>query len=137
VTQGWRKHVLVAGIVLCAVGVSGVSQAEELDPPARQRVELSVRSWMFTNGETTWSHNASGFDARLGNPTSKLTYKDNNTQIIELGAKLNLSNRWFMRGDVGFSVDFDRGQLTDDDYSSTGGQHLVSRTQSDITGHGT
>ena len=113
------------------------SLAEEGEPASRQRVELSLRSWMFTNGETKWSHDASGLDSRLGNPTSKLTYKDNNTQIMELGAKINLSRRWFLRGEVGFSVDFDRGKMVDDDYLSTGGQHLYSRTNSDTTGHGT
>src|SRR5215217_6162264 len=99
------------------------------------RVELSLRSWMFTSGETKWSHNASGLDSRLGNPTSQLTYKDNNTQIMELGAKINLARRWYLRGDVGFSVDFDRGTLIDDDYLA--GQHLFSRTSSSITGAGT
>lgn len=99
------------------------------------RVELSLRSWMFTNGETTWSHNASGLDPTLGNPTSKLTYKDNNTQIMELGAQLNLTRRWYLRADLGFSVDFDRGTLIDDDYLA--GQRLFSRTSSSITGTGT
>ncbi len=113
------------------------SSAEEGEPASRQRVEFSLRSWMFTNGETKWSHDASGLDSRLGNPTSKLTYKDNNTHIMELGAKINLSRRWFLRGEVGFSVDFDRGKMVDDDYLSTGGQHLYSRTNSDTTGHGT
>jgi hypothetical protein len=92
---------------------------------------------MFTNGETTWSHNASGLDSRLGNPTSKLTYKDNSTQIMELSGRVNLSRRWFVRGDLGFSVDFDHGVLVDDDYTAVGGQRLFSRTHSDVTGHGT
>jgi hypothetical protein len=98
-------------------------------------VELSLQSWLFTNGETTWSHNASGLDPTLGNPTSKLTYKDNNTQIIELGATVHLNRRWFLQGDGGFSVDFDRGTLIDDDFAA--GQHLFSRTSSPITGSGT
>ncbi|SPP65458.1 omptin family outer membrane protease [Nitrospira lenta] len=126
---------ILIGVSLLSVPV--FASAEEVEQAARQRVELSLRSWMFTNGETKWSHDASGLDSRLGNPTSKLTYKDNNTQIMELGAKINLSRRWFLRGDVGFSVDFDRGKMTDDDYLSTGGQHLYSRTNSDTTGHGT
>lgn len=126
---------IMVGVSLFSVPV--VSLAEEVEPAARQRVELSLRSWMFTNGETKWSHDASGLDSRLGNPTSKLTYKDNNTHIVELGAKLNLSRRWFLRGELGFSVDFDRGQMIDDDYLSSGGQHLYSRTHSDTTGHGT
>ena len=111
------------------------SSAEEGEPASRQRVEFSLRSWMFTNGETKWSHNASGRDPQLGNPTSKLTYKDNNTQIIELEAKINLTRRWFLRGDLGLSVALDRGSLIDDDYSA--GQHLYLQTKSNISGSGT
>lgn len=136
-TQLWRKRALVMVAALCVVTASGVSLAEEGDSKPKPRVELSMRSWMFTNGETTWSHNASGSYPAFGNPTSKLTYKDNNTHILEFGAKLNFSKGWFVRGEVGFSVDFDRGTLVDDDYSAVGGQHLFSRTNSDITGDGT
>lgn len=135
--QLWQKRILMGAAGLCMIAASGLSQAEELEAQSKQRVELSLRSWMFTNSETSWSHNASKTYPALGNPTSKLTYKDNNTNIIELGGKLNLSNRWFMRGELGFSVDFDRGKMTDDDYLSTGGQHLYSRTTSDTTGQGT
>lgn len=133
--QLWAKRCLVAAVALCVIAVTVESQAEELEPQSKQRVELSVRSWMFTNGETTWSHNASGTYPVLGNPTSKLTYKDNNTQILEFGAKLNLSNRWFLRGDLGFSVALDRGSLIDEDY--TAGQHLYLQTKSNISGSGT
>ena len=62
---------IMVGMSLLSVPVS--SSADEGEPPSRQRVELSLRSWMFTNGETKWSHDASGLDSRLGNPTSKLT----------------------------------------------------------------
>lgn len=132
------KHAIVGIMaVMSLLSVPAPSPAEDGEPASRQRVELSLRSWMFTNGETKWSHDASGLDSRLGNPTSKLTYKDNNTQIIELAAKVNLTRRWFLRGELGLSVDFDRGKMVDDDYLSTGGQHLFSRTNSDVTGNGT
>lgn len=124
-------------VMLCAV-LSTPALAEQLgegQPEKRPRVELSLRSWMFTNGETRWSHNASGLDAALGNPTSKLTYKDTNTHLMELGAQINLSRRWYVRADLGFSVDFGRGTLIDDDYLA--GQHLFSRTSSSINGNGT
>jgi len=126
-------------VAICAVVATPCVAAEVGDGQTEKkpRVELSLRSWMFTNGETKWSHNASGLDSRLGNPTSKLAYKDDNTQIMELGVKINLDRRWFLRGDAGFSVDFDRGTLIDDDYSAVGGQNLASRTESHISGHGT
>lgn len=98
-------------------------------------MQLGLNSWLFTQGETTWSHNASGLDPQLGNPTSKLTYKDNNTQIMELAARVNITRRWFLQGDFGFSVDFDKGTLIDDDYLA--GQYLFSQTSSSITGTGT
>ena len=132
------KRAIFAMLVgMSLLSVPAWSPAEEGEPASRQRVELSLRSWMFTNGETKWSHDASRLDPQLGNPTSKLTYKDNNTQIVELAAKVNLTRRWFLRGELGFSVDFDRGKMVDDDYLSTGGQHLFSRTHSDVTGNGT
>jgi outer membrane protease len=114
-----------------------MATGEETAPSSNPRVQLGLNSWLFTQGETTWSHNASGLDSRLGNPTSKLTYKDNNTQIIELTGKVNFGQRWFVRADVGFSVAFNRGTLIDDDYSAVGGQHLFSQTSSNITGSGT
>ena len=132
----WSGCVLV---LLCSFAVVPMSPAwaNEDEPEVKPRVELSLRSWMFTNGETKWSHNASGLDSRLGNPTSQLTYKDNNTHIMELAARVNFARRWFVQGDLGFSVAFDRGLLIDDDYSAVGGQHLFSRTHSDVTGSGT
>jgi outer membrane protease len=132
---GWSVAVLVTlGMALAAPSTEIWASDTE---PARPRAEVSIRSWLFTNGETQWSHDASGLDPRLGNPTSKLTYKDNNSHIIELSGKFNVDKRWFVRGDVGFSVAFHRGTLTDDDFTSVGGQHLFSETTSDITGSGT
>lgn len=90
---------------------------------------------MFTSGEMQWSHNASRLDPTLGNPTSKLTFKDNNTHIVEFEGKVHLTRRWYLQGDFGISVDFDRGTLIDDDYLA--GQRLFSRTSSSITGTGT
>ncbi|OQW37425.1 MAG: hypothetical protein A4E19_13550 [Nitrospira sp. SG-bin1] len=111
------------------------SWAQDSELRAQPRVELSLRSWFFTAGETIWSHDASGLTPQLGDPTSELTYKDNDTHLVGLGAKLYLSRRFFLDGEFAFSVDFDRGTLIDDDYLA--GQRLFSRTSSDITGKGT
>ena len=48
---------------------------------------------------------------------------------------MHVNRRLFLDGEFGFSVDFDRGSLIDDDYLA--GQRLFSRTSSDITGKGT
>ncbi|MBM4126602.1 MAG: omptin family outer membrane protease [Nitrospira sp.] len=90
---------------------------------------------LVATGETMWSHDASGINPVLGNPTSKLTYKDTDTHIVDLAATWHLTRRWFVQGHGGFSVDFDRGRLIDDDYLT--GQYLFSRTSSPVTGTGT
>jgi len=133
-----RKAVLLfAMLTSFCWGTYGSALAEEAGSDDRPKVEFSLRSWLFTTGETKWSHNASGFDSRLGNPTSQLTYKDNDTHIIELTGRVNFARRWYAQGDFGFSVKFNHGTMTDDDFSSVGGQHLWSRTESDTSGSGT
>jgi hypothetical protein len=120
-------------LLLMIPAVSALGQDPE--PQVRPRVELSVKSWLFTAGETQWSQDASGLDPQLGDPTSRLTYKDNDTHIMDFSAKLHLTRQLHLHGNVGFSVDFDRGALTDDDYLA--GQQLFSRTSSNLTGKGT
>lgn len=127
----------VSALVVLALNPVSMGWAEQQESPPGPRVELSIRSWMFTSGETKWSHNASGIVPQLGNPTSQLTYKDNNTHIIELAARVNFARRWYVQGDLGFSVALNRGQLVDDDYTAVGGQRLFSQTNSDVTGSGT
>ena len=130
---GWVFSV----ILLLLVASAELSWGQDAEPQKKPRVELSVRSWLFTAGDTRWSHDASGLDPRLGDPTSKLVYKDNDTHIIELGGKVHFGRRGFVRAEGGFSVSFDRGLLVDDDFTAVGGQHIFSRTHSDISGSGT
>ncbi len=106
--------------------------AQDSEPEARPRMELSLKSWLFTTGETTWSHDASQINPAFGDPTSKLKYKDNDTHLVGLEAKVYLNRRLFLDGEFGFSVDLDRGTLIDDDFAA--GQRLFSRTSSNITG---
>lgn len=126
----WFAIVLAVWIV-----PTTLAWGQESELQTRPRVELSLRSWLFTAGETRWSHDASGLDSQLGDPTSKLTYKDNNTHLVGLGAKVHVTRRLSLQGEFAFSVDFNRGSLIDDDYLV--GQRLFSRTSSDITGKGT
>lgn len=99
------------------------------------RVELSLRSWLYSTGETQWSHDASGLNPIFGDPTSTLKYKDNDTHLVGLGVKTHLNRRVYLDGEFGLSVDFDRGTLIDDDYFA--GQRLISRTSSNVSGKGT
>lgn len=103
------------------------------EPPPR--VELSLRSWLYSAGETQWSHDASGINPVFGDPTSKLKYQDTDTHLVGLGAKFYLNRRVYLDGEFGLSVDYDRGTLIDDDYFA--GQRLVSRTSSHVSGKGT
>ena len=126
---------LRAVMVRLVMTTTASAWAQDLETQTRPPVELSVGSWLFTTGETTWSHDASRMNPVLGKPSSKLTYKDNDTHIIDLGAKFSLTQRWYLQGHGGFSVDLDRGRLIDDDYLA--GQYLFSRTSSKVTGTGT
>ena len=132
-----QMQTLVCSSVALLLLVVPVASSWGEDPhlDVRPRVELSLRSWLFTAGETQWSHDASGLDSTLGDPTSKLKYKDNDTHLIGLGAKVYLNRRLFLDGEFGLSVDFDRGSLIDEDYLA--GQRVFSRTSSDISGKGT
>ena len=130
--QPW---VCSAGALLILLTLGAPSWGQDSDAQRQPRVEMSLRSWLFTAGETQWSHNASGLHPTLGNPTSELKYKDNDTHLVGLGAKVHLNRRLFLEGEFGFSADFDRGNLIDDDYLA--GQRLFSRTNSNVTGKGT
>ena len=67
-----------------------------------KRVDFGVTGW-FSQGQTVWSQNASNLDPNLGDPTSRLTYKDVGTNVLELNGKLEFNNRIFVRGNFGFS----------------------------------
>jgi hypothetical protein len=116
---------------LCLViAVESQAAAQDTMPEKRPRVELGVGSWVLGAGETQWSHNASSIPG-LGNPTSKLTYKDTGTNIVEVTGKLWFTPRLFGRVNVGVG-NIGGGRLVDEDYGA--GQRLFSSTQSDIDG---
>ncbi len=106
------------------------------------RIDFGVTEW-FSQGETNWSHNASGLDPNLGNPSSKLKYKDTGTNVTEIVGRVQLKNKMFVRGAFGYGG-IGGGRLTDDDFLSAqgaaaqgatvSGEHRFSRTYSDIGG---
>jgi hypothetical protein len=120
--------------VLCGMvtfAMVSVSAGEERVQESWPKVEFSAGTWISV-GDTRWAHDASSV-AGLGNPTSKLTYKDVGTNVIDLTGKVWFSPRVFGRLNVGFAG-IGGGRLTDDDYGSNGGQRLFSRTNSDLSG---
>lgn len=121
---GWLTLVGLA----CAVQVTA---AQESITESRPKLDFAIGTWIST-GDTRWAHNASSV-AGLGNPTSKLTYKDVGTNVIELTGKVWVTPKWFGRLNVGVAG-IGGGRLTDDDYGSNGGQRLFSRTNSNLSG---
>jgi len=133
---GWsrRASVAVLGGWLMIIGVAGsieIAAAQEPITESRPRFDLAIGTWIST-GDTRWAHDASSV-AGLGNPTSKLTYKDVGTNVIELTGKIWITPNWFGRLNGGVAS-IGGGRLTDDDYGSNGGQRLFSRTNSNLSG---
>ena len=133
---GWSRRasvtVLCGWLVFigqaCAVQVAA---AQESITESRPKFDIAIGTWIST-GDTHWAHNASSV-AGFGNPTSKLTYKDVGTNVIELTGKVWVTPKWFGRLNVGVAG-IGGGRLTDDDYGSNGGQRLFSSTNSNLSG---
>jgi hypothetical protein len=81
-----------------------------------------ISGWLMTQGETKWSHDF-----------SRLTYKDDSTNIVQASGQAIAFKRWYARGDFGYGT-MGSGTLTDDDFSSPRGP-LESRTTSNVTGN--
>ena len=119
---------VTALIMACYVQAAFAQDAPE---ERRPKFELGVGAWIST-GETKWAHDASSIPL-LGNPSSKLTYKDVGTNIAEITGRLWVTPKWFGRLNVGFA-NVGGGRLTDDDYLAADGGAPSSRTYSDIKG---
>ncbi len=107
--------------------------ADDPAPAKRVRVELGVGTWISV-GDSRWSHNASVISP-LGKPTSRLTYDDHSTNIVEFTGKILIGPRWFGRLNIG-GAGIGGGRLTDDDFLTPDGGNPSSRTHSDIGGSG-
>lgn len=94
------------------------------DVPKESKVEFSggVSGWLVTQGQTRWSHDF-----------SRLTYKDDSTNVVEVSGRAMFLKRWFVRGDFGYGV-MGGGTLVDEDFSSPNGPLELS-TNSKITGN--
>ena len=128
------KRIVAAALVTAWLLVTPdrpVLFAQDIAEERRPKVELGVGAWIST-GETKWAHNASVVPG-LGNPTSKLTYKDVGTNVFEVTGRLWVTPKWFGRLNVGYAG-IGGGRLTDDDYLAVDGGAPSSRTYSDIKG---
>jgi len=136
---------LVCVMCACLAGYDAPLATAEVAPAQSSgiaRAVIGVSEW-FSQGETNWSHNASGVDARVGDPSSKLKYKDTGTNVTEISGRVQLKNNVFFRGAFGYGS-IGGGRLTDDDFlsaqgaatfgASVSGEHRYSRTYSDIGG---
>lgn len=122
-----------AGSLLLALANQAIAQTAVEEK--RSRWEFGLGGWVATQGQTTWSHNASSIPG-LGNPTSKLTYKDTGTNILEGTVRFWFTPRLFGRLTAGYGV-IGGGHLTDNDYLVADGGAPSSSTTSDLTGNST
>lgn len=120
-------------LLLCLLPVWSPARAQEPEPAKRLKVELGLGTWISV-GDSRWSHNASS-QSPLGNPTSRLTYADHSTNIVEFTAKVSVGPRWFGRLNIG-GAHIGGGRLTDDDFLAPDGGNPSLRTHSDISGSG-
>ncbi len=120
-------------VALCLPPVWSSAGAQEPEPTKRVRVELGLGTWISV-GDSRWSHNAS-VQSPFGNPTSRLTYSDHSTNVVEFTAKVSVGPRWFGRLNIG-GANIGGGRLTDDDFLRPDGGSPSLRTHSDISGSG-
>jgi hypothetical protein len=71
----------------------------------------------------------------LGNPTSKLIYKDVGTNVFDIAGTLWVTPRLFGRLNIGVAG-IGGGRLTDYDYLAADGGNPSSQTNSDLSGDG-
>lgn len=137
-TGGWTlslRSIVGVGLTFCGLLLGAqVVEAQEPFEETRQRFEIAVGTWIST-GDTRWAHNASSSSPLLGNPTSKLTYKDVGTNVFDLAGTYWFTPRLFGRLNLGVAG-IGGGRLTDDDYLAADGGNPSSRTISNLNGDG-
>ena len=131
--RGVRWSLCLGTLALCVTAAGLPASAQEPDPTKPVRVELGLGTWISV-GDTRWSHNASS-QSPLGNPTSRLTYSDHSTNVVEFTAKVSVGPRFFGRLNIG-GASIGGGRLTDDDFLTPDRGNPSLRTHSDITGSG-
>ncbi len=132
----------LAGLLMAAPALAAGERSADIK--AGPNVTLGIKIWA-SQGDMTWNHNASAVDSRFGNPTSRLTYQDIDSTVAEIMGHIRLPQRFYLELVWG-SGDIDEGTLVDDDFlsavgaqffgASRRGEHLFSRTHSDVNDDG-
>ena len=115
----------------CAVPIVG---AQDSVTESRPRFDLAIGTWIST-GDTRWAHDASSSSPLLGNPSSKLIYKDVGTNVFDIAGTMWFTPRIFGRLNIGVAG-IGGGRLTDYDYLAADGGNPSSQTNSNINGDG-
>ncbi len=139
IVKSWTRSIFaVAGLVLMVQAAAAGEWRTRFQ--AGPKITLGLKLW-DSKGEMTWNHNASIQDPTLGNPTSKLTYRDIDSTVAEIMGRMALPQRFYLELVWG-SGDIDDGSLVDEDFLSAfgaqffgttqSGSHLFSQTVSDV-----
>jgi hypothetical protein len=123
------------GLALCALASTVYAEGGEAPFAQPRKVEVALGAWLSA-GETRWAHDASGSSPIFGNPTSKLIYKDHNTNIAELTVKAPFGSKLFGRLNLG-GAGGGTGTLTDNDYLAADGGNPSLVTTSNLSGNTT
>jgi len=124
---GWLTIVGLAGAVQ-------VAAAQESITESHPKFDIAIGTWIST-GDTRWAHNASSSSPLLGNPSSKLIYKDVGTNVFDIAGTLWFTPRLFGRLNIGVAG-IGGGRLTDYDYLAADGGNPSSQTISNLSGDG-
>lgn len=117
------------------------SQAGEWRIEKVPKVTAHARIWQ-SQGHTEIAHSSAELVPVFGDPTSVLDYRDVDSTVLELGARVDLRGDWFLETSIGAGI-IDGGSLVDDDFVSAAGSdffnasvpgaHMISRTESEIS----
>src|ERR1043165_5247194 len=104
---GWSRQAFVPvlygwiTIVTLAFGVQ-MAAAEESLTESPRKFDVTLGTWISV-GDTRWAHNASSSSPLLGDPTSKLSYKDVGTNVFDLAGTLWFTPQLFGRLNFGIA----------------------------------
>ena len=137
--RGTTRTLSLALLAACLVGYSD-TPAGEWHIESVPKVTAHARLWQ-SEGHTKIAHSSAELVPVFGDPTSVLDYRDVDSTVLELGARVDLRGDWYLETNIG-AGSIDQGVLVDDDFVSAAGSdffdasvpgaHMISRTESDV-----